>query len=181
MFYKTRKWVLRERERGTRDRRWTGSNLFFPKRKEEAMFNEEYTVKMMDLLTNFHFKKEFFDFFLKMQQEGIEAARRFWNTYAGEDLFPNAVDIFERMVDFYIGLGLVPSAKYDEVLKENRSLKEENKFLKDMIWELQMNLFAEGGEKVQQIWHSSIDKQLEMNKEIAKNFFELFRLLKEGN
>jgi hypothetical protein len=138
-------------------------------------------MKMMDLFTNFLFKKGFFDFFLKMQQEGIESARRFWGTYAGKDLFPNAVDIFERMVDFYIGLGLVPSAKYDEALKENKSLNEENKFLKDMIRELQMNLFTEGGEKVQQIWHISIDKQLEMNKEIGKNFFELFRLLKEGN
>ena len=127
-------------------------------------------------------QKRFFDFFLKMQQEGIEAARKFWGTYSERNnLFPDALEMYERMIDFYIILGFVPRVKYDEILGENKSLKQENKFLRDTIRELQFNLFTEGGEKVQQIWHSSIDKQLEMNKEIAKNFFELFRQLKVGS
>jgi regulator of replication initiation timing len=77
-------------------------------------------------------------------------------------------------------LGIVPKTNYDNVLKENTSLKEENKFLKDILRELQVNIFKIGGEKAQEIWDSSIDKQLEVNKEIAKNFFELFRMLKGG-
>ena len=144
------------------------------------MFNDEMTKQMMDLFANPLFKKGFFDFFLKMQQEGIEAARKFWTTNAYKNLFPDAIDMYERMADFYIVFGFVPRAKYDEVLKENKGLKEENKFLRDTIQGLQLSLFTEGGEKVQQIWHSSIDKQMEMNKDISKNFFELFRQLKSG-
>lgn len=146
------------------------------------MFNDECGMKMLDLFTNPLFKKGFFDFFLKMQQEGIEAARKFWGTYGDRNsLFPNAVEMYERMADFYIILGFVPKAKYDEILSENKNLKEENSFLRDTIRELQLSLFTEGGEKVQQIWHGIIDKQLETNKEVAKNFFELFRQLKVGS
>ena len=143
------------------------------------MFNDECNSKMNDMFTNPLFKMGFFDFFLKMQQEGIEAARKYWMTYAQQNsLFPNTLDTYERMADFYIILGLVPKIRYDEVLNENKSLKDENTFLRDTIRELQINLFAEGGETAQNIWHKSIDKQLEVNKEIAKNFFELFRMLK---
>jgi hypothetical protein len=146
------------------------------------MFNDDCTTKMMGIFSNPLFKIGFFDFFLKMQQEGIEAARKFWGTYSEKNnLFPDALEMYERMIDFYIILGFVPRVKYDEILGENKSLKQENKFLRDTIRELQFNLFTEGGEKVQKIWQDSIDKQLEMNKEIAKNFFELFRQLKVGS
>ena len=133
----------------------------------------------MDLFSNPLFKMGFFEFFLKTQQEGIEAARKFWSSYGERNnFFPNAGDMYERIVDFYIILGFVPKTKYDEVLKENKSLQEENKFLRDTIRELQLNLFREGGEKIQEIWQSSINKQLELNEWLAKDFFELFRLLK---
>jgi hypothetical protein len=146
------------------------------------MYKDECNMQMLELFTNPLFKKGFFDFFLKMQQEGIEAARKFWGGYGDKNLpFPNAMEMYERMVDFYIILGFVPRAKYDEMLNENKSLKEENRFLRDTIRELQLNLFTEGGERVQQIWHGIIDKQLEANKEVAKNFFELFRQLKLGS
>jgi FtsZ-binding cell division protein ZapB len=85
------------------------------------------------------------------------------------------------MVDFYIVLGFVPRSKYDEMLTENEKLKEENRFLRDTIRELQVNIFREGGEKVQQAWGTIIDKQLEMNKEIAKNFVELFKQLRNNS
>jgi len=142
------------------------------------MFTEDMTKEMMDLFTNPLFKMGFFDFFLKMQQEGIEAARKFWNNSAQkQSLIPNALEMYERMVDFYIILGFVPRIKYDEIAKENKNLKEENKFLRDIMRELQISLFKEGGEKGQEIWNSSIDKQLEMHQEIARNFFEMFRQL----
>lgn len=146
------------------------------------MFNEVMTKQCMDLFTNPIFKMGFSDFFLKMQQEGIWAARRFGVAYAEKNnLMPDALGMYERMADFYIIFGFVPRVKYDQALSENKSLKDENKFLRDTIRELQVTLFTEGGEKVQQIWHSSIDKQLEMNKEFAKNFFDLFRQLKVGS
>jgi len=144
------------------------------------MYDDKGTLNMLDLFTNPLFKMGFFDFFLKMQQEGIESARKFWGMSAAQNALPNALEMYERMVDFYIILGFVPRAKYEEKLKENKRLEEENKFLRGTLRELQLSLFSEGGEKVQQIWHGIIDKQLEANREIAKNFFDLFRQLKVG-
>ena len=142
-------------------------------------FSQDIIKNMMDLFGNPLFKKGFSDFSLRMQQEGIEAARKFWSTYSEKDnLFPDAGEMYERIMDFYIILGFVPRAKYDEALKETQKLKEENKFLRDTIRELQVSVFKEGGEKVQEAWGTIIDKQLEMNREAAKNFFELLRELK---
>ncbi len=146
------------------------------------MLDEYMTKNMMDLFTNSLFRIGFSEFFLKMQEEGIEAARKFWSPYAEKNnLFPNAGDMYERILDFYIILGFVPRPKYDKLLMENKSLDEENKFLRETIRELRLNLFSEGGEKIQQIWHSSIDKQLELNEGLAKNFFDVFRQLKVGD
>jgi len=143
--------------------------------------NDECTTQMQDLFMNPLFKIGFFDFFVKMQQEGIEAARRYWSLYADKNnLFPNALEAYERMADFYIMLGFVPRLRYDQAMSENKSLKEENKFLRDTVRELQLNIFNEGGEKAQEIWQKSVDKQLELNKEISKNFFDIFRMLKVG-
>lgn len=144
--------------------------------------NEDMTKQMTDLFTNPLFKMGFFDFFLKMQQEGIEAARKFWMATAEKNSpVPNAAEMYERMIDFFIILGFVPRIKYEEAVKENRNLREENKFLRDAMRELQINLFKEWGDKGQQIWDASIDQQLDMHKEIAKNFFEMFRQLKVGS
>ncbi len=147
-----------------------------------TMFNEEIIKSMKEIYSSPLFKNAFSDFFQKMQKEGIEAARRFWNLSPEKDnLFPGASELFEKLVDFYIILGFVPKAKYDDVVKENEKLKHENIFLKDTIRQLQMNLFKEGGEKIQDVWKDVIDKQLEVNREIAREFFELFRQLKAGS
>jgi regulator of replication initiation timing len=145
------------------------------------MDDKEFTQKMLDLFSNPLFKMDFLDFLLKTQQEGIEAAKKFWSLYVHENVFPNAVELYERMVDFYIIVGLVPKAKYDRAIKENERLKEESKFLRDTLSQLQENLYSEGGEKAQQAWQEIIDKQLDSHREIAKNFFDLFRLLKVGS
>lgn len=143
------------------------------------MFTKEKISYMMDVLNSPLFKQGFFEFFTKMQLEGIEAARKFWGLNSDKNTaLPNAVEMYEKMIDFYITLGFIPRTKYDNMLKENERLREENRFLRETISELQINIFKEGGEKVQQSWQTIIDKQLEMNKEIANNFFELFRQLK---
>lgn len=144
-----------------------------------SMFNEEIIKSMMEVYNNPLFKNGFNDFFKRMQKEGIEAARKFWNlSPERNNLFPGASELFEKLVDFYIVLGFVPKAKYDEVVKETKNLNYENTFLRDTIKQLQMSLFKEGGEKIQGVWKDVIDHQLEMNKEVAKSFFELFRELK---
>jgi regulator of replication initiation timing len=151
------------------------------RRKEVKMNNEEMMKDMMDLFANPLFKKNFFDFLLNVQREGIEATRKFWNLSPEKTTnFPNALELYEKMFDIYINLGFVPHAKYEKVLKENEALRQENKFLKDTLGELQSSIFREGGEKLQETWHEIIDKQLDMNREIAKDFYELFKQLK-GN
>ena len=150
--------------------------------KGNAMLNDECKTQMEDLFTNPLFKTGFFDFFVKMQQEGIESARKYWGAYMEKNsLYPNSADVYERMADFYIIFGFVPKARHDEVLSENKSLREENKFLRDTMRDLQLSLFSEGGKKAQELWQKSIDKQLEINKEIAKTSFDLFRMLKVGS
>jgi len=140
------------------------------------MINEELFTFIMSLFNDVLFRKGFFDFFQKMQREGIEAARRFWDSYPYKNVFfPNALDIYEKMIDFYISLGLAPRANYDEIFKEHEKLLYQNTFLRETILQLQQKMFAEGGEKVRETWESIIDKQIEMNEEIAENFFEFFR------
>jgi len=140
------------------------------------MINEELFESIMSLFSDVLFRKGFFDFFQKMQREGIEAARRFWDSYPYKNVFfPNAPDIYEKMIDFYISLGLAPRAKYDETFKEHEKLLYQNTFLREIIMQLQQKMFAEVGEKVRGEWKSIIDKQIEMNEEIAKKFFEFFR------
>jgi hypothetical protein len=140
------------------------------------MFDEELFTFIMSLFNNFLFRKGFFDFFQKMQREGIEAARRFWDSYPYKNLFfPNALDVYEKMIDFYMSLGLAPRTKYDEAFKEHEKLQYQNTFLRETIMQLQLKMFAEVGEKVREEWKSIIDKQIEMDEEIAKNFFEFFR------
>ena len=140
------------------------------------MFNEELRKSIMGLFNDFLFRKGFFDFFRIMQRDGIEAARRFWHAYPYKNVFiPNALDMYEKMIDFYMSLGLAPKATYDEVCKEHEKLLYENTFLRETIEQLQLKMFADGGEKVREAWKSTIDKQLEMNMEVAKNFIEFFR------
>jgi len=140
------------------------------------MFNEELLKSIMDLFNDFLFRKGFFDFFQKMQLEGIETARGFWHSYPYKTVsYPNAMDIYEKMIDFYISLSLTSKAKYDEVSEEQKKLLYQNAFLRETIMQLQLEMFAEGGEKVREAWESIIDKQTEINKENAKNFLEFFR------
>lgn len=141
---------------------------------------DEATLKVLDLFTNPIFRKGFLEFFIKTQEEGIEAARKFWKLYADNSLMPDAENLYERMVDFYISLGFVPKNRYDEIARERRQLEEENRFLKETIREIQLRVLSEGGDKIRDLWEGTIDKQLEANRELSKNFYELFRLLKVG-
>ncbi len=142
------------------------------------MYNEEMIKTMMGMFADPLFKKGFYDFFGKMQKEGIDAAKKFWDMHADKSGIAGAPDFFEKLVDFYIILGFVPGFKYDEVLKEKDDLKKEVEFLRNTLKELQQSVFVEGTKKSQEIWKTVVDKQFDMNKEISKKFFELFRELK---
>jgi hypothetical protein len=139
------------------------------------MCSEEIDKSMLNLYNNFLFTKCFVDFFQKMQLDGIEAARKFWDSSPYKNIFPpNASDIFEKTIDFYIDLSLAPKKQYDELLKEHEKLQFVNNFLRETFTQLLLKIYVESGERLREAWKDAIDRQIEMNNEIAKNCFILF-------
>ena len=104
----------------------------------------------------------------------MEAARKAWNLPKGTP-FGSPEEFYAKMEEFSALMGFVSSAKYDELRKENEKLKKENDLLKDMVRELQNNLYKEGAEMARQSWQNLIEKQLEVNKDLAKSFFDQFK------
>jgi hypothetical protein len=142
------------------------------------MYTPDQSRLMMELFANPMFRQGASEFFSKMQQDGMDAARKFWGTSPYASAFPDAQQMCERMADFTSAMGFVPLAKYEELRKEVDGLKAENQLLRDTIRELKNSFMAEGGAKAQQAWQSVIDKQLEMNREVAKGFFDAFKPFK---
>ena len=142
--------------------------------------NKQFIENALQLWNDPLFEQSLLEFHLRMQQMGLEAARSFWALNHQKDTFPgNALDLFERMVAFYSGLGFVPKIQHDEVLKENERLKKENEFLKGALKELNLKVFSEGNLQVQEMWTETARKHMEMSAEIAKNFLDLFKQQKE--
>jgi hypothetical protein len=140
------------------------------------MVTEEFLKSLFDLYSNPLFKRGFLDFFMKVQQVGIEAAKIIWDTSpAKQSLFPNISDILEKMIEFYRNLGFVPFSRYEEVVKENKRLEKEKQFLKDTIKDLNQKVFIEGGKAMQELWKTSIEKHIEMSTEIAKDFLDILK------
>lgn len=139
------------------------------------MYTPEQAKLMLDLFANPMFKQGADEFFKRMQQEGMEAARKFWGASPYATAFPDAQQLCERMADFYAAVGFVPMAKHQEIVKENDNLKAENKLLRDTLHALQQGMIAEGGVKAQQAWQEVVDKQLEMNREVARGFFDVMK------
>jgi len=130
---------------------------------------------MMDLLANPMFKQGANEFFRLAQQQGMEAASKFWGTSPSAAMFPDAGQMMERMADFYSAMGFVPLAKHEELQKEHDKLRAENQLLRDTIRNLQQTFSAENGAKAQEAWQSVVDKQLEMSREVTKSFFEALK------
>ena len=143
--------------------------------------NEDIIKNMMDLFSNPLFRTGFSEFVTKAQMEGLESAKKFWGMSDYGKTYPFSGDIYERLTDWYSVLGFVPNTKYNQTVDENTKLKAENQLLRNMIKDLQLNLFTEGGEKAQQVWHEIIDKQIKMNAEVANTFFEAIRQFKASN
>jgi regulator of replication initiation timing len=83
--------------------------------------------------------------------------------------------MMERMGDFYQNFGFVTQAKYDEVLKEMASLKNENQMLRSTLADLQQKYMAENSAKAQQAWQDIVDKQLDMSREVTQSFFDVLK------
>jgi hypothetical protein len=142
------------------------------------MYTPEQSRMMMELFASPMFRQGAGEFFSKMQQEGMEAAKKFWGTSSYASTLPDAQQMIERLADFYGTMGFVPLVKYEELRKEVDSLKAENQLLRDTIRELQQSFIAEGGVKAQQAWQGVIDKQLELNREATRSFFDALKQFK---
>ncbi|MGD1075591.1 MAG: hypothetical protein ABR903_05880 [Thermodesulfovibrionales bacterium] len=145
------------------------------------MCNEGVINYMEELFTKPLFKRWFLEFFSKMQQEGIEAAKRFWNlSHDGDGLIPKGPELFERLIDFYIILGFVPRQRHERALEENEKLKRENKVIKDILRELYCSVHGNGDKHTQETWEEIMDRQREMNSDMADMFLAFFRQMEGG-
>jgi hypothetical protein len=133
------------------------------------------TKMMMDLLNNPLFQQGASEYFKLAQQQGMEAAKKFWGTSATASTFPDAQQMFDRMADFSSAMGFMPLGKYEELKKENDKLRAENQLLRDTIRDLQQTFATENGAKAQEAWQTVVDKQLEMSREVTKSFFEALK------
>ena len=144
--------------------------------------NEEMFKSLMGLYNDAVFKKSFLAFFSIVQEEGMEAAKRFWDVSPDKGAFSfNTTDMFEQMASFYENLGFVPKTKYDKVVNENERLKGKIAFLENTIKEMNLKVFTEGGEKAQEMWKDVVDKQMDAAKEFSKSFFDIFKPHEDKN
>ena len=138
--------------------------------------HRQFVENALQLWGNPLFLQSFLDFYARMQMMGLEAAREYWTSQHRADSFPgNAVELFERMIEFYSDLGFVSKRRHDEALKENERLKRENEFLKTTLRELNLKVFSEGSRQAQEMWTATVHKHMEVSAEIAKNFLDLFK------
>lgn len=139
------------------------------------MMTEQQMRMMIEMFSNPMFKQGANEFLKIAQQQGMEAANKFWGISSESQAFPSMDKMMERMADFYQTLGFVPQAKYDELMKQYTSLKAENQLLTDSIRDLQQRFNAENSAKAQQAWQEVVDKQLEMSREVTKSFFDVLK------
>ncbi|MDP3088107.1 MAG: hypothetical protein Q8M99_08010 [Methylotenera sp.] len=139
------------------------------------MITDQQMRMMIEMFSNPMFKQGANEFLKIAQQQGMEAANKFWGISSESQSFPGVDKMMERMADFYQTLGFVPQAKYDELMKQYASLKAENQLLTDTIRELQQRFIAENSAKAQQAWQEVVDKQLEMSREVTKSFFDVLK------
>ena len=139
------------------------------------MMTEQQMRMMIEMFSNPMFKQGANEFLKIAQQQGMEAANKFWGISSENQAFPGVDKMMERMAEFYQTLGFVPQTKYDELMKQYTNLKAENQLLSDTIRELQQRFIAENSAKAQQAWQEVVDKQLEMSREVTKSFFDVLK------
>ena len=145
------------------------------------MMTEQQMRMMMETFNNPMFKQGANEFLKMAQQQGMEAANKFWGISTESQAFPGAEKMMSQMAEFYKTMGFVPQARFDEIMKENATLKNENQMLRDTIRDLQNRFMAENGAKAQQAWQEVVDKQLEMSREVTKSFFDVLKQTSTSN
>jgi len=139
------------------------------------MMTEQQMRMMIEMFSNPMFKQVGNDFLKIAQQQGMEAANKFWGISLESQSFPGAEQMMEQMAEFYKTLGFVSQTKYEELMSQYTSLKAENQMLRETVQELQQRFVAENSAKAQQAWQEVVDKQLEMSREVTKSFFDVLK------
>lgn len=139
------------------------------------MMTEQQMRMMIETFSNPMFKHGANEFLKIAQQQGMEAANKFWGISSESQAFPDVDKMMGSIAEFYQALGFVPQTKLDELMQQYASLKAENQLLSDTIRELQQRFIAENSAKAQQAWQEVVDKQLEMSREVTKSFFDVLK------
>lgn len=139
------------------------------------MMTEQQMRMMLEMFANPVFKQGAAEFMNVAQQQGVEAAKKFWGISSSGQSFPDAEKMMESMAELYKTMGFVPMTKYTELQKELENLQKENLLLRETIQDLQKRFMAESNEKAQQAWQEIVDKQLEMSREVTKSFFDVLK------
>ncbi len=144
------------------------------------MLTEQQMRMMMEMLSNPVYQQGMAEFYKVAQNQGVEAAKKFWGMSSDKPDFPTAEKMMEQMSGFYQNFGFVPQSRYDEQVKENLNLKNENQALRDALRDLQQRYMSEHGAKAQQAWQDIVSKQLDMSREVTKSFFDVLKQTPPG-
>lgn len=139
------------------------------------MMTEQQIRMMIETFSNPMFKNGANEFLKIAQQQGIDAANKFWGISSQSQAFPDVEKMMGSMAEFYQSLGFVSQTKYDELMQQFTSLKADNQMLSDSIRELQQRFIAENSAKAHQAWQEVVDKQLEMSRNVTKSFFDVLK------
>ena len=139
------------------------------------MMTEQQIRMMIETFSNPMFKHGANEFLKIAQQQGIDAANKFWGISSQSQAFPDVEKMMGNMAEFYQSPGFVSQTKYDELMQQFTSLKADNQILSDSIRELQQRFIAENSAKAHQAWQEVVDKQLEMSRNVTKSFFDVLK------
>ena len=137
------------------------------------MMTEQQMRMMLEMFSNPMFKQGANEFLKIAQQRGIEEANKFWGVSTESQSIPGVDKMMAQVGDFYKNMGFVPQAKYEDLMKENANLKNENQLLRTSINELQQKYMAEHGVRAQQAWQEVVEKQVNMSRDATKGFFDM--------
>ncbi len=135
------------------------------------MGGDEFFAKMADAWIALWLRNPYSQVLLSLQRAALASATQSWNRAEGK-IFPDPWQLYRLANDFSMALGFVPVAKYDQLLRENEELREENSCLKKIVQDLKFNFLQESGEQMQEVWRTLTQRQLELNREMGKNFLD---------
>ncbi|HET6515717.1 MAG TPA: hypothetical protein VFG09_11205 [Thermodesulfovibrionales bacterium] len=106
---------------------------------------------------------EFFDSWMKSQREFLEK----WIT-TQKEFMENWTDSMKKLQESFLSLG---SSRETGQGKEMYAMY--NSWVKTMA--NSSKLFTDEAVKIQETWKNTVEKQMEMSRQMATNYFDLFR------